>query len=371
MPVYLYPIVTETPPTAYRQCEVAERSKRQLAAGDRKIERLIHYLYSQSGIEKRYSAIEDFIPGHPGGIYYDPATDTLHNPTTSQRNHLYTQVATDMAPRLAQRAIERCPGLGPTDITHVITASCTGFFQPGIDFLILRQCGLSPSVTRYHLGFMGCYAAFPALKLAQTICKADPQAVVLVECLELCSLHLQFDTQVDNLIGGSVFADGAGAAIVSARTDIGTPVLLLERFDSTVTPTGEEDMAWSIGDQGFRMRLSSYVPEILHGNIAAGVAPILEASGLQKEEIDHWAIHPGGRAILDKVQSALELCDSSLSASRCILREFGNMSSATIFFVLGAMLAQGGVGSGEPVVAVAFGPGLTVESAILRGLATG
>ncbi|MDX1934931.1 MAG: type III polyketide synthase [Capsulimonadales bacterium] len=368
MSVYLYPVATQTPATAYPQDDIAERTKRLLGGGDRKTERIIHYLYSQSGIAKRHSVIEDFLPGHEGGLFFDPTSDSIRVPTTAERNRRYAEEATRLAPQLAQKAIERCPALVPSEITHVVTASCTGFFQPGIDFRIVRECGLSPNTPRFHLGFMGCYAAFPALKLAQTICQADARAVVLVECFELCSLHLQMDAAPDNLLGGSVFADGGGAAIVSARTDLGVPAFRLERFRSTLTPTGEDDMAWNIGDHGFVMRLSTYVPEILHGNIAEAIGPILTDAGLTPEEIRHWAVHPGGRAILDKVRSALDLCEESLAASRHVLREYGNMSSATIFFVLETLYDRRIVDSDEPLLALAFGPGLTVESAILRGV---
>lgn len=192
--------------------------------------------------------------------------------------------------------------------------------------------------------------------------------VVQVVCLELCSLHLRFDGDADSMLGGSLFADGAAAAIVSARpVEEGKAALAMERFDTTLTPTGEGDMAWTIGDQGFQMRLSTYIPEIISTNITGAVAVPLEATGLRVADVDHWAVHPGGRAILDKVKSALNLCDSSLAASRRVLKDYGNMSSATVLFVLRDMLRSGVLAEeNEPVVAMAFGPGLTVESAVLR-----
>ena len=368
MPVYLHHIETAVPETAYPQPFIAEQMKRFATNGDRKTERIVHHLYAQSGIDKRHSAIRDFAPGAAAGIFFDPATGTLRTPTTGERNQLYTEAAKPLGTNVARLAIANAPNIGTSDISHVITVSCTGFFQPGLDYAIVRDLGLPASVPRFHLGFMGCYAAFPALRLAKTICEADTTAVVLVVCLELCSLHLKFNPDIDSLLGGSVFADGAAAAIVSARepSDEKT-ALLLERFETTLTPTGEEDMAWTIGDSGFVMRLSTYVPEILHTNIADAMVPLLSASHLRKEDVAHWAIHPGGRAILDKVKSALDLCDSSLVASRNVLRDYGNMSSATVLFVLREMMRSGILTEpGEPVVAMAFGPGLTVESAVLR-----
>ena len=362
MPVYLHAIETAVPRTAYPQSFIAHTMKRFAAGGDRKQERIISYLYAQSGIETRYSAIPDFVPGADAGIFYSGATDTLRNPTTGERNALYTPEAKRLGADVACRALGDSAA-----VTHVITVSCTGFFQPGLDYHLVRTLGLPASVPRFHLGFMGCYAAFPALRLAKTICDADPSATVLVVVVELCSLHLRFDGDTDALIGGSVFADGAAAAVVSAHTPKpDSPALLLERFDTTLTPTGEGDMAWTIGDNGFSMRLSSYVPEILHANIADAVTPTLAGCGLAAGDVPQWAVHPGGRAIVDKVRSALDLSEASLASSRRVLRDYGNMSAATILFVLHDMMRSDVLAPNDPILAMAFGPGLTVESAILR-----
>jgi predicted naringenin-chalcone synthase len=221
MSVYLHHIETAVPKTAYPQTFIAEAMKRWAGKGDRKQERIISYLYSQSGIETRHSAIPDFLPGAEPGIFYNGQTDTLRNPTTGERNALYTQEAKRLGAEVACKAFGNASGFDTSDVTHVVTASCTGFFQPGLDYHLVRTLNLPPSVPRFHLGFMGCYAAFPALRLAKTICETDPDAVVLVVSLELCSLHLRFDGDTDALLGGSVFADGAAAAIVSAATGRG------------------------------------------------------------------------------------------------------------------------------------------------------
>lgn len=360
MPVYLHPVATGVPRHAYPQSAIADIMKRFSAAGDRKQERIISYLYSQSGIETRHSAIADFLPGAPAGIYYNGTSETILNPTTGARNALYTTEAKRLGAEVACRAVS-----SGGKVTHVVTVSCTGFFQPGLDYHLVRTLGLAASVPRFHLGFMGCYGAFPALRLAKTICDADPSANVLVVAVELCTLHLRFDGDTDALLGGSVFADGAGAALVSARKpDNGG--LILERFDTTLTPTGESDMAWTIGDHGFSMRLSSYVPEILHTNIAEAVAPTLAACGLEVGDVPHWAVHPGGRAIVDKVRNALSLPESSLESSRRVLKDYGNMSAATILFVLDDLTRGSAMATGDPVLAMAFGPGLTVETAAMR-----
>jgi predicted naringenin-chalcone synthase len=215
---------------------------------------------------------------------------------------------------------------------------------------------------------MGCYAAFPALRMAKAFCEANPEAVVLVVCLELCSLHVQWTASMDDLLAGSVFADGASATVVSAREPQSTTgALRLDAFSSAIAPAGDSDMAWTIGDVGFQMRLSSYVPEIIQSNVKDAIQPILEKAVRTQEQVTHWAVHPGGRAILDRVERGLDLPESALAASREVLRNCGNMSSATILFVLKELLSHG-VAPEDTLLAMAFGPGLTIETALLTAL---
>jgi predicted naringenin-chalcone synthase len=193
--------------------------------------------------------------------------------------------------------------------------------------------------------------------------------VVLVMCLELCSLHLQLNGSEDNLLANSLFADGAGAAIVSAREpDPGTPAYRLAGFRSALVPAGEQDMTWRIGDQGFDIALSSYVPKIIGSNIRELVGPALAAGGLSLSDVATWAVHPGGKSIIDQVQRTLGLSDDQVSASREVLRRCGNMSSATILFVLEEILKRPAGKERERVCAVAFGPGLTVETATMEAV---
>ena len=289
------------------------------------------------------------------------------SPSTKVRNDLYTIEARKLFSETARKVITGCPGMDFADITHVITVSCTGFFAPGPDFYIVQDLGLAPSTQRFHLGFMGCYGAFPALKMARAFCMSDPEAVVLVVCLELCTLHLEPSEHIDDIIASSVFSDGAAGAIVSARSpEKSNRSLRIETLLSTIAPDSEGDMAWTIGDHGFDMVLSTYVPRILGANVSSIVESLLQKSARSFKDIDHWAIHPGGRAILDKVQEGLELEENALDLSRKILREYGNMSSATILFVLEEFLKSDRMSSGDTMYAMAFGPGLTVESALFE-----
>jgi predicted naringenin-chalcone synthase len=273
-----------------------------------------------------------------------------------------------MSVEVARRALAQCPGATPAEITHVITATCTGFSNPGPDYYIVREVNLRPSTQRYALGFMGCYAALPALRMAWQFCQADPAAVVLVVSVELCSLHLHFEDGLDSLLANAIFADGAAAAIVSAREPPGgRNSFRLDSFASALIPGAEKDMAWRIGDKGFEMTLSTYVPDIIGASIRSLIEPALAASGLGVADIGRWAIHPGGKAILDKVQSELCLTAEHIQASRDVLHRYGNMSSATSLFVLKEMLAGNSREARDRrVCAIAFGPGLTVETAILR-----
>lgn len=363
MSVFIHHIETLVPSATYAQEDIGAALKRSVAKGDRRTEKVIHHIYAHSAIDRRASVVTTFLPDAPPGIFYDPATDTFLSPSTGARNALYTVTARALFAEIAATALA-ASGFAPERLTHLVTVSCTGFFQPGPDFAILQALGLTADVERYHLGFMGCYAAFPALRMARDFCRANPDAVVLVVCLELCTLHVQWTADMDDLLAGSVFADGASAAVVSACEPAGT-ALRLDAFASAIAPAGDTDMAWTIGDNGFAMRLSAYVPRIIEANVRGALQPLLDREGLTQSGIEHWAVHPGGRAILDRVESGLDLPVSSLAASRDILRRFGNMSSATMLFVLRELLVRGAAVD-DSVLAMSFGPGLTVETALLR-----
>ena len=297
--------------------------------------------------------------------FVDPATGHLRSPGTHARNHLYTEHAKRLFVQAARAALEAAaPGIELADVTHVITVSCTGFFAPGPDVRVAKDLGLPADVKRMHLGFMGCNAAFPALQAAYTACRADPDAVVLVVCVELCTLHLHVRNDTDTIMGNALFADGAAAAVVTAR-DVAVPGTTLElvHFETTLAPVGEDELAWSVGDEGFEMILGSYVPRIIDDHVTDALAPLLDRAGLSAERIPLWAVHPGGRSILDKVQGRLALTDEQMAPSRGVLADAGNMSSATILFVLERIVRSGEAGT---VAALAFGPGLSIESALLR-----
>lgn len=276
-------------------------------------------------------------------------------PTTAERMQLFEK----HAPRLAVATVEKLAlGADARRITHVIVTSCTGMYAPGLDLDLVERCGLDPSVERTMVGFMGCYAAINALKLARHAVRSEPASRVLVVNLELCSLHLQQTNDLEQMLSYLVFGDGCAASVVSAEPT----GLALDRFHAALVPDTRGLITWKVRDQGFDMFLSGRVP----GAISSGLPRIAEAvlAGAPTEAIDLWAVHPGGRSVLDAVEHGLALPKEALAASRSVLQRFGNMSSATVMFVLESMLAT--ARSGERGCAMSFGPGLTAETMLFH-----
>ena len=372
MASFIHGIQTSVPRPRYDQpwaCALMENHATERPG----LRRVIRSLYRNSGIDGRYSVIDDWNPDAPHPpLFFGRDGERLPAPSTGTRNEVYTREAKALFADVGRKLLSQTPGFGPEDVTHVITISCTGFFAPGPDYHVVRSLGLSPQTERYHVGFMGCHAAFQGLRMAQAFCDQNPDAVVLVISVELCTLHLQFTEETDDLIAGAVFADGAAGVLVSARAPApGAYRVELSGFHSDLTKDGEGDMAWTIADEGFRMRLSTYVPQILSDHLQSLLDGMARRLGFSLDEVHAWAVHPGGRAILDRVEEGLggEIPVPGMASSRAVLAEYGNMSSATVLFVL-AHLLQTTLGpaleSGpERVVAMAFGPGLSIEAGVL------
>lgn len=348
-------IGTATPPTMIMQDRIRDFFVQQPGT-DRLTQRLIRATFDAAEIESRHTVLSEL--GESSDSIFVDAQGVLRSPGTALRNAEYVRHAPELSRRAAQNALDDA-GMTASEITHVVTVSCTGCFAPGPDFRIVRDLGLPGSTERYHLGFIGCAAALPGLRAAERFCAAQPDAVVLVVCTELCSLHIRPSASPDQIVSSSVFADGSAAAIVTAASP-DRPGLDLERFGTTLTSEGEEDMAWTIGDDGFEMVLTGEVPRIIGREIRAAVEGFLGA-----DVPTAWAVHPGGRSILDRVQTGLDLGPDALATSRAVLRDYGNMSSATIMFILRDMLHDDTIASGAAIAGLAFGPGLTVESALL------
>lgn len=363
---YLHAIETAVPPFSYHQEYAMTCMKRWVK--DRAMQRMVHHVYRQSGIEQRFSVLPDFQPGDASGIFIEQEDGSLLEPTTGRRNQVYAQTFGPVAREAAQKAFANSGGIQPSDITHVITVSCTGFCNPGPDLFLVNALNLAPTVERYHVGFMGCYAAFPAMRMADQFCRAHPDAVVLVVCVELCSLHLQVKPTPDSLLANALFADGAAAALISAKPPTpGRRAFSLDHFATRVIPDSAGDMAWTIGDRGFDMILSSYVPRILGLHARDLIADVVASSHKKMDEIVDWAIHPGGKAILHALENQMGWSPDTgaLALAHRVLHDYGNMSSATILFVLSAIMKELPLPDGSTIGALAFGPGLTVEFGLL------
>lgn len=321
--------------------------------------RIFSRMAEKSGIEHRFSC---FAPAADAqGATLDRAGHFARGafPGTGKRMDMFS----GSAPGLAARAVEKL-GLARAEraaVTHLIVTCCTGFSAPGIDLDLVRLCGLPSGVERTIIGFMGCYAAVNALKLARHIVRSEPEARVLVVNVELCTLHLKETPDLETLISFGLWGDGAAAALVSAEPQ----GLLLESFHAQVAAERRALMTWDIRDDGFSMFLSGQVPFAIGEILERGIGAIL--GGRAVDEVALWAVHPGGRSILDMVERTLGLEAAALAPSRAVLRENGNMSSATVMFVMQRMLdlaVPGQLGCG-----MAFGPGLTAETLMFRAAA--
>jgi predicted naringenin-chalcone synthase len=335
---FLNRIATATPPHDVH-AKFVEYAPSRLA--DVRQRSLFARMAARAQIEHRYSVL----PAHPGqgldaeGFYGD------RFPSTSARMERYAREALP----LARRALDRLRLREEAGrITHLILTSCTGFYAPGLDLEIMQAYGLRESVERTIVGFMGCYAAMNALKLARHIVRSEAEACVLVVNLELCTLHLQEEADLEFMLSFLIFADGCAAALVSAQPE----GIALQGFATAVLPESAPHITWHIGDAGFLMHLSGQVPGLLERAM-----PTL---GMPAHNAVHWAVHPGGRTILDAVENGLQLPAEALAPARGVLRDYGNMSSATVMFVWQRLLEAGIPGPG---CGMAFGPGLTAEMA--------
>jgi predicted naringenin-chalcone synthase len=345
-------IATAVPPNDIHDVFVEQAAKLILRPG--RLE-LFRQMAARSQIAHRYSCL----PGRGS-----PRSDRIDDegfyslgafPSTGTRMQRYEREAGP----LAVRAVEGLElGEEARRLTHLVLISCTGFVAPGVDFELIRHFGMDPGIERSIVGFMGCHAAINGLKLARHIIRSEPEARVLMVSVELCTLHLQQAEGLEQLVAALVFGDGCAAALITAEEH----GLALDSFHAVVVPGTEAHITWRIGDAGFDMMLSGQVPAGIAQALREGSGAVLR--GAQPGAIDLWAIHPGGRAVLDAVEAALALPDTALRLSRRVLHDFGNMSSATVMFVLRALLGEST--PGQRGCAMAFGPGMTAETMLFH-----
>jgi predicted naringenin-chalcone synthase len=326
------------------------------------------FIFNQAAIDHRHMAIDPAFYDEPRG--------------TEARNQCYMELALPLGEEVIMRCLQAA-GVGPEAVDDFFVASCTGLDIPGLDLRLAGRLGMRSDLRRTCVLGMGCYAAFPALQRAREAVTAAPGRLALVLALELCSLHLQNDDSIENMVVSALFADGAAAALVGhPHTDrparVPPPIAAAPgafawaggpRLVDAATFCDYQTfdhMAFHVTDHGFQMRLSAYVPDVLAANVAAFVDPLLARQGLRRDQVRFWGIHPGGSKILDYLQLQLGLSDGQMEHSRAVLRGYGNMSSPTILFVLDYIHRCGRPAPGDYGLLLAFGPGLTMESALVQ-----
>lgn len=357
-------IGTSNPSNKFSQEQIFEfmKSAHQL---DEQNARRLHKLYQVSGIAHRHSVLEDF--GEPKGDYpfFGNEPGLTPFPTTAQRGIIFQQNALNLCLSAIDDCLKNLKNFDVKQITHIITVSCTGMYAPGLDIEIVESLGLKPSVERTCINFMGCYGAFNALKVADYICKAAIKANVLIVDVELCTLHFQKENTLDNWLANSLFADGASAIIVQNSEEAKDKIFEIDTFYTEVVTEARNEMAWKIGDHGYQMQLTNKVSKQIKSGIKSIADKLLEKANLTYNDIATYAIHPGGRKILEVCDEVFGLKEDKLQASYNVLKNYGNMSSTTIVFVLNE-LSKNPNKSGENILSFAFGPGLTFESMILK-----
>jgi predicted naringenin-chalcone synthase len=364
MSLGLFDIGTAVPKHFISQTDAARRWA-SLAGVEGKKARIIEALYRRSGVKKRHSSLLEDPDSDSELIHqtlFEPARDADdQGPSTEARMKRFESDAPPLARSAAEAALAES-GMMADDITHFVTVSCTGFFAPGLDTTLVDQLGLRPTVERTHVGFMGCHGALNGLRVASAFAGANPEARVLISAVELCTLHMSYDWDPDTLVANSLFGDGS-AAVVGVGDAAASPKGLwkLAASGTCRLPDSADAMSWRIGDHGFRMTLSARVPEIIQAHLAPWMEDWLGGQGLKPDQVATWAVHPGGPRILTAAESALDLDPEANAVSTEVLSEFGNMSSATIMFILDRLRRAG---APRPCVALAFGPGLVAEAAL-------
>lgn len=358
----IWGIGTAVPPYRMEQEDTSRRlADALLQAGQSDSSRWAKKIFRQCGVQTRYTCEPNLLQ-HAEECRYFPSGERTESdmPATSDRMALYKRASVPLAAEAAAKAMAD-GRVDAADITHLITVSCTGQFLPGLDAALIRELGLKPSVERYPLTFLGCAAGVRGMSLAKRLVEGRSKTRALIVCAELCTLHIQPSAGREALYGASFFGDGASACVIgeAAGSGRGTDSFVLGEDLTATLPDSEGEMTWEVGNYGFDLHLSPSIPRLIGEHVPAAAARLTGDS----PNPELWAIHPGGRGIVDALQETFGLSDKQTSASRTVLRDYGNMSSATILFVLQEMrrmLRLENRPTGEGII-MAFGPGVTAE----------
>lgn len=361
---YLTSIGIAVPENRFEQSEIGKFMTKAMQL-DYENTRKLNAIFRSSGISYRYSVLADY--GKEKDFSFYPNTEDFEPfPSTEVRMRVYQNYAADLSIRAIKDCIEKRAGFDVHEVTHLIMVSCTGMYAPGLDIDLVEKLGLRYDVQRVSINFMGCYAAFNGIKVGDAFCKADPQANVLIVCIELCSIHFQKLATEDNMLANALFSDGAAAVLMQGSTTARIN-LIPEAFHNSLSFSKDPQMAWSVGNLGFEMKLTSYVPEIIQGGIKKLTQEMLNKIHKDFSEIRHFAIHPGGKKILEVIEKELGISRDDNRHAYSVLNNYGNMSSPTVLFVLYYLLRDlQPKDNGQSILSFAFGPGLTLESILFK-----
>jgi len=363
---YLVDITTASPPFKVSQKKAGMELIKRIGIRP-VISRLIEAAAKHSGIDVRHVILPDVEDNPKKKFFSKNGEDVV--PGTQERMNEYEKWSKKLACEAVGNLFKKNQ-IKNEEIQRLFTISCTGFFAPGLDYFLMEEFKLSPDIKRTNIGFMGCAASitgFNSVLDSLSSLNNESRNALLIS-IELCSLHLQLEPTRDNILSNMIFADGCAAAYFSNSLGKYKPKLELSDTFTFLFKDSSNYMGWKIGDQGFQMILSPELPKIILDSAAPQLIKILNLKGIDSKKIKHWALHPGGRAILDSLQKGFNLSDEQMIPSRKILRNFGNISSASILFVLREIISNEKIERDDLCCAVAFGPGLTMEAALLKGV---
>ena len=359
---------TAVPATRTSQAEAAGIA-RALCCRTKEQETWLPMMYDHTSIAFRHlsfdrQVVEDVLHGTTlsQSVFLPSGRDDDQGPTTGQRMQHYAAHAGPLVLQAAGKAL-RQSRLAALQVTHLITVSCTGFHAPGVDYELIQGLGLSPTVQRTHIGYMGCHGAINGLRVARAFADSEPDARVLLCAVELCSLHYHYGWDPQKMVANAIFADGAAAVVGGADALAPDGAWRITATGSCLLPSCHDAMGWTIGDHGFEMMLSRRVPALIREHLRPWLEDWLHQRGLGIETIGSWALHPGGPRILDAIAAALGLSEDRLADARQIFAAHGNMSSPTVLFIVERLSARR---APLPCVALAFGPGLIAEAALFE-----
>jgi predicted naringenin-chalcone synthase len=359
---------TAVPPTTIDQAAAA-RIAQVVCCRTPEQQTWLPLMYNQTGIEKRHltfkeQVVSDIMEGTrlSGSVFLPSDAPDDRGPTTAQRMRCYEADAGPLALQAARHALDQS-GLAARELTHLVTISCTGFTAPGVDFELIEGLKLRPTTQRTHIGFMGCHAAINGMRVARAYTGSDPSARVLLCAVELCGLHYHYGWDPQKMVANAIFADGAAAVVGAPAERAPAGSWQVVGSGSCLLPNSREAMSWTIGEHGFEMTLSRNVPNLIRQHLRPWLESWLAEAGLRLGDVGSWAIHPGGPRIIDAVAATLQLAAEQTAAAREVLAQHGNMSSPTVLFILDHLRRQD---APRPCVALAFGPGLIAEAALLR-----